>query len=93
MTTVELINNVVMVLLIGFMVIVFASVVIKTLGEERRKNYELSDKLLDKAFDRFEKMITKMANNVISEVKKDKQPNITSYSNFVPRINRDKSEK
>lgn len=57
MTIIELLNNVLMVVGIGFFATVFMVFVIRALGEERRKNYELSDKLLDKTFDRIEKMM------------------------------------
>lgn len=78
MTIIELLNNVLMVVGIGFFANSFITLVIRSLGEERRKNYELSDKLLDKTFDRIEKMMR----GLVKEFKDDFNSNSTAkYSN------------
>lgn len=57
MTAIELVNNMGLVILIGIMATVFIQIIIKTLGEERRKNFEISDKILDKTWNRIERLV------------------------------------
>ena len=57
MTAIELVNNMGLVILIGIMATVFIQIIIKTLGEERRKNFEISDKILDKTWNRIDRLV------------------------------------
>lgn len=80
MTIIELLNNVLMVVGIGFFATVFMTFVIRALGEERRKNYELSDKLLDKTFDRFERMMRDLVKEFKNDFNSTAKYNDNKYS-------------
>ena len=73
MTILELVNNIVMVVLIGLAVMSGALVIIRGIGEEKRKTAEHAGRILDQAMDKLPEVITKTAEKVTKFVEEQQQ--------------------
>ena len=73
MTVLELINNIAMVVLISLAVMSGALVIIRGIGEEKRKTAEHVGKILDQTFDKLPDTTTKTAEKVTKYIEGEQQ--------------------
>lgn len=74
MGVIQLINNIVMVILIGFFILSGSVLITRTISEERKKSAVIGFRLMDKYLDKLEERITR----IIDQNKKER----TTYQQF-----------